>query len=462
MCSILLALGLVLFASTNLIACTWGNRDEILRLYNWEDYLAPGTIHDFEVWYRQETGKNIKVQSSGFSTNEQMYTQIASKKADFDLIVPSDYMVDRMRTEGLLQPLDFDIVYSDFDFVPMDPQSDIYLPDIVDIVDTSFDPNMEYSVPYLWGTVGILYDPVRGPSELADIDSWEAIFGDQFAGRIYMQDSVTDAFGIGSIWANRADLQEVELNYGLNSPEHGAWVESVINDTSLDNVERVREELVAQRHNLLAYAVDDANERLATASDTAGWLALVWSVQAGYAMSDNTDLRYIVPKEGSNTWIDTFAIPITARNTVAANYFLRFMLDHDVAIANMEYVGATTPVWSAYDEFGETLNDELQELQDDQDADIDEIEFLQNYIYTLFPPEDVFSRVAAYRDLGERRHDINLMWIQVKAGGGIDDSFGAGIWIVLGLLVVVVVGASTYRLWGDKVVSIFKRQKKIK
>ncbi|MCL1944743.1 MAG: extracellular solute-binding protein [Firmicutes bacterium] len=489
---------IVLFVGlTTLIGCTNG-RSQVLRIYNWEDYLSPDVIPQFEEWYNDKFPQEpIRVETSGFSTNEQMYTQIASKKADYDLIVPSDYMVARMKTEGLLMPLDLDIVYEGWDS-PFDIEEGIYNSDIVDIIKSSFDPQMNYSVPYLWGTVGILYDPVRGPDTLNDVHSWNAIFGNEYSGKIYMQDSVTDAFAIGSIWANSHELQE--QNIELNSPEHVKWVKNTINNTSQQNIDKVRQTLIDQRPNLLAYAVDDANERLATASDTAGWLALVWSVQAGYAMFDNTDLRYVVPDEGSNTWIDTFAIPTTARNPKAANYFLQFLLKDDIAYSNMEYIGATTPIESVYDDYSIELEDEMQGLEDemqgledevqylieqkeyyDQHQDwldeewdydellteidvlsveidelLEEIDFLQNYIYILFPPNDVINRVAAYQDWGDAKENINMMWIQVKSGGNIDDYFGGGAWIMLGLLIASLAVVTTHRFWWHRLTGIFK------
>lgn len=490
--SIATVLVVILLSSANLIACSFGGRDEILRIYNWEDYLSPDAIPQFETWYTEQTGKRIKVEESGFSTNEQMYTQIASKKADYDLIVPSDYMIAHMRTENLLQPIDPSIVYGDYieeqdGEYSDDILNDVYSQDILDIIKGSFDPTMQYVVPYLWGTVGILYDPVRGSDDLSDaVHSWDAIFGSQFASKIYMADSVTDAYGIASIWTNSNELKS--NNIEPNSEAHKDWVEDTINNVEPENIDKVKQELINQRPNVLAYAVDDANERLATASDTAGWLAMVWSVQAGYAMDDNSDLRYIVPDEGSNSWIDGFVIPKTAKNTYAANYFLKFLLQDDIAYENMDYIGATSPIKSVaedyqddlladvenlytqleyYNETGEWLDPNYEYEDHDPDyewqewdsvADIQsEIEFQENYIYTLFPPEDVLNRVGGYTDWGDAKNDINMMWIQVKAGGTMNDKFDYGIWIMLALLLASLGITLTYRYWGDRVVGVMNR-----
>ncbi|MDR3021767.1 MAG: ABC transporter substrate-binding protein [Clostridiales bacterium] len=438
MVSVLVIIFFGFLVSGNFLGCV--NRNQVLRIFNWEDYMAPGIVKEFEQYYLEQTGKKIKVQTSGFATNEQMYTQIATKKVDFDLIVPSDYMVDRMIKEDLLMPIDHSIVYG------TDGYRDIFDDSIVDVVENGYDKGLQYSVPYMWGTVGILYDPVRGPETLtSDVRSWESVFGDKYKGRIYMQDSVVDAFAVASIVANSEKLMSV-----ANTDQHQDLVSKVINDTSPQNIQAVREQLVRQRPNLLAYATDDANDRMAIGNQSSGFLAVVWSVQAGYAMADNQNLRYSVPDEGSNTWIDSFAITKQARNVQAANLFLKFINKSEIALQNMDYIGASTAVTQAREQYQEDIMQELYDLEEESGTDSDEYDFLKNYFDLLFPDKKVMGRVAAYQDWGEARYNINLMWIQVKSGGSDNDRFGGGVAIMLILFLLSACGIAVQIIWNRR------------
>ncbi|MCL2598848.1 MAG: extracellular solute-binding protein, partial [Firmicutes bacterium] len=263
-----IALFLSLFLMTvpivGAVACS--ARDNVLKLYNWQDYMADGVVSGFEQYYLQKTGKKIRVEVSNFATNEEAYAQIKTKKEDYDVFIPSDYMIDRMRNEDLLLALDKNILLegaTDTNGDGVVNEQDIFDKNIMEIVKDAFDPDLAYSVPYLWGTVGILYDPTRGDTRVTDADAhtWESLFGDKFAGSIYMKNSVHDAFTIGSVYANFEDVLKPLLGTDANGqtqqeivyPDGSqgvtyAYTEAykerlrkVITDTADDNIERVRE-----------------------------------------------------------------------------------------------------------------------------------------------------------------------------------------------------------------------------
>jgi len=417
-----------------LVACTQ-QRQNVLKVYNWEDYMADGVGQRFEEYYKSQTGKTIKVEFSSFSTNEEAYSQIKTKKEDYDIFVPSDYMIDKMRKEELLLPIDKSIIFEDSD------EYEIYDANIVDTIKSSYDPKFEYSIPYLWGTVGILYDPTRGNINVTEEDasSWQSVFSDKFKGKIYMKDSVHDAFSIGSIYADFYDekgstllpLIDVQGDDWIYTDEYYTQLLNVINDTSTSNIERVRQVLLQQKGNLLKYEGDDGKDAMATGGEQAGLLGLYWSTDAGYAMNDNSNLRYTVPKEGSNIYIDGFVIPKYAKNRQAANYFLKFMNDPDIAFDNMDYSGAPSPVVEAADSYRDYLENE-SDLFEDADDD-----FKQNYIDMFFANDDILRSTVAFKDFGEQSKAINEMWIGVKAGKQDDDRINPIVFNSIFIVVVV-------------------------
>ena len=500
----------------------------VLKIYNWEDYMVDDAGVRFEKWYKEQTGKTIKVEFSSFSTNEEAYSQIKTKKENYDIFVPSDYMIDRMRKEELLLPLNRDILFENGN------EYDIFNQDIVEIIGDSYDPNFGqldqngniiqdnnpiydqnsgkpikddhpiYSVPYLWGTVGILYDPTRGTTLVTDEDAltWESLFSDKYKNKIYMKDSVHDAFAIGSIYANfptrlkplllpieiagqdeygnnlykqapreanatpihiqdsdifvddngilidpngnyitKSEYKDSDNNDYLYTQEYLEELRAVISDTSDENIEITRQSLISQRKNLLKYANEDSKDAMAVGGEMAGLLSLAWSTDAGYAMADNSNLRFQVPKEGSNIYIDAFVIPKYARNYEAANYFLKFISlfdeeneDLQIPFENMDYAGAPSPVTAAADAYKEYLEEDPDEFFVDKQG-INE-EFKQNYIDMFFAPAEVFKRTAYFLDFAEASITINKMWINVKAGQTENDQIHPAILITVAVIIV--------------------------
>lgn len=270
---------------------------EKLIVYNWGDYVDPKTIELFE----EETG--ISVTYEEYETNEIMYPKILSGAIAYDVVCPSDYMVQRMIENDLLAKLNLDNIpnIKNMDSIYMEQSR-------------SFDPDNAYSVPYCVGTVGILYNKtmVHEP-----VDSWDILWDSKYADSILMQDSVRDAFAVAL----------KRRGYSLNS-------------SKVDQLIQAKDDLIAQKPLVQAYVVDQVRDKM-IGNEAA--LGVIYSGEAGYTKRENPNLEYVIPKEGSNVWIDSWVIPKNAKNKENAEKFINFMCRPDIALMNFEYLTYATP-----------------------------------------------------------------------------------------------------------------------
>ena len=267
-----------------------------LKVYNWGEYMDPQVLELFE----KETG--ISVTYDEYETNESMYPIIAKGAADYDLICPSDYMIQKMSDEGLLEPINWSRI-----------------PNAKNIDDQYFefargyDENNTYSMPYLWGTVGILYNKkmVKGP-----IDSWGVLWDTRYQDDILMQKSVRDAFGVALKY----------LGYSLNTTDEA-------------QLDEAKQKLLEQKHSgvVQAYVVDEVRDKMIAGEAAMG---VIYSGEALTCMEENEDLAYVIPKEGSNLWMDNFAIVKGAKNKENAEKFLNFLCRPEM---NFEYITYSVP-----------------------------------------------------------------------------------------------------------------------
>ena len=270
-----------------------------LKVYNWGEYMDPQVLELFE----KETG--ISVTYDEYETNESMYPIIAKGAADYDLICPSDYMIQKMSDEGLLEPINWSRI-----------------PNAKNIDDQYFefargyDENNTYSMPYLWGTVGILYNKkmVKGP-----IDSWGVLWDTEYQDDILMQKSVRDAFGVALKY----------LGYSLNTTDEA-------------QLDEAKQKLLEQKHSgvVQAYVVDEVRDKMIAGEAAMG---VIYSGEALTCMEENEDLAYVIPKEGSNLWMDNFAIVKGAKNKENAEKFLNFLCRPEIMKMNFEYITYSVP-----------------------------------------------------------------------------------------------------------------------
>ena len=416
--------------------CGCSPREEVLKIYNWGDYIEEELLDVFEDWYMRETGKKIRVRYDTFDTNEDMIMRIEVIKADYDLVCPSDYMAERMIKDGLAQKLDKSI----FDNMSRD---DLY-DGLAEKGD--FDSDFEYFAPYCWGTFGIMYDvgtdeysTIFEPDD-ARMKSWEALWTDFTTGgkkRTLMKDSVRDAYSAARIYANRDKLKELSNGFTDYNDAYKTELKSYFSSVSDEDIEQAKQTLIAQKKVLHKYEVDDGKNDM-LAHTTPAWLGFFWSCDTGLIMQEEGGghFYYEVPKEGSNIWLDGWIIPKYAKNTEAANYFLKFinMYDPDdensqFAMTNFDYMGTSMAGKAVMEDAKADLLDMMyNELTAEDRAemdqeDIDYADMMYNreewfklmYIDMMFPPDDVLARCEVMRDFGKQRGtDLDSMWIDVK------------------------------------------------
>ena len=322
---------------------------EQVIVYNWGEYIDPEVLDIFE----EETG--ITVVYEEFETNEGMYPKVQAGAVSYDVVCPSDYMIQRMIENNLLAEINFDNIPN------LKNIGEQYLKQ-----SQGFDPENKYSVPYCWGTVGILYNKT-----LVDdpVDSWSILWDEKYADQILMQNSVRDAFGIALKY----------LGYSLNS-------------TDLDELQAAKEILMEQKPLVQAYVVDQVRDKMISNEAAIG---VIYSGEAIYTQSENPDLEYVIPKEGSNMWIDSWVIPKNAQNKENAEAFINFLCRPDIAKMNFDYITYSTP------------NTAARELVED-DA-------IRNSTIA-FPAASELERCETYNYLGTKFDNIyNELWREIKS-----------------------------------------------
>lgn len=271
--------------------CTDDSKE--IRIYNAAEYIADGVIEDFE----KETG--YKVVYSEFDSNESMYTKM--KTTSYDVLIPSDYMIDRLIKEGLLQELDYSNI-PNYSLVDDTFKNDYY------------DPENKYSVPYMWCTLGILYNTDKINTQ---VDSMEIMWNKDYEGKIFMLDSSRDSFG----------MTLKLLGYSVNTENENELAEA-------------KEKMIEQRPLVLGYVTDEVKDKLISGE---GYLGLVYSGEAGKAIEETENLRYVIPKEGTIYCVDAMVVPANANNKEGAEAFINFMQRPDIAARNAAemYYGIT-------------------------------------------------------------------------------------------------------------------------
>ncbi len=278
--SLLLA---VLFSALMFSGCGT-DPSKVIRVYHASEYIGEGVIEQFE----NETG--YKVIYSEFASNEDMYTKI--KTTSYDVLIPSDYMIDRLIREDLVQELDFSNI-PNYQFVNETFKSPYY------------DPDNKFSVPYMWSTVGILYDSSKVKEEVTDMS---VMWNPEYKGKIFMLDSVRDSIG----------MTLKKLGYSVNT-------------TDSTELEKAKQELLAQRELILGYVTDEVKDKIISGEGTLG---LVYSGEAGKAMAEKDTLRYAIPENGTIYCVDAMVVPKNAQNKTGAEIFINYMQKPEIAAQN--------------------------------------------------------------------------------------------------------------------------------
>lgn len=335
---------LVVVLALSLSGCQKEGEGNIVNVYNWGEYIDKDLLTKFE----EETG--IRVIYSNFNTNEDMYVKLKNSGGNYDVVVPSDYMIERMVSEDMLRKINFDNV-PNIEYVDQE-----YLKH-------TYDPNQEYSAPFFWGTLGIVYN-----TTLVDepVDSWNILWDEKYARQIVMLDASRDSIGIALL---------------LNGHS--------LNSTNEDELRQAEELLKKQYPLVYAYLVDQTKDIMKNGEAA---LAVMYSGDAVDALSENEDLAYAVPKEGSNLWFDAMVIPKNSPNPENAEKFINFMLDPENAAQNAEYVWYSLPSAAAR----ELLSDELRDNE------------------VAYPDFDALPKMEVFRDPKDYMKIYDDIWQAVK------------------------------------------------
>ncbi|MBP1997949.1 ABC transporter substrate-binding protein [Peptostreptococcus canis] len=318
---------------------------KVLNVYNVGDYIDEDLIDEFE----EKTG--IKVQYSTYDTNEMMYQKVKSGSTKYDLIFPSDYMVQKMSSEGLLKKINYNNIpnykYIDKEFS-----------------NPKYDSTNEYSVPYMWGTLGIVYnkDVIK-----EKIDSWDVLWNPKYKRNILMFDSVRDTMGVAL----------KKLGYSMNT-------------TNQKEIDEAKQLLIKQKELILAYVNDDGKDRMV---GNEALIGIFYSGDVPGIISENDSLTYVIPKEGSNEWVDAMCIPKTSDNQDWAEEFINFLCEPKINARNTEYIGYSTPISKGR----ELLPDEMKNDK------------------SLYPDKKILEKCEAFLDLGPEIKKYDRAWIELKS-----------------------------------------------
>lgn len=348
----ILSLSLALLLSTfTLTGCAGSNSSENgeVIVYNWGEYIDPETITMFE----EETG--IKVVYDEFETNEVMYPKVEAGATAYDVICPSDYMIQKMIDNDLLAELNFENI----------PNSKNIGQQYFD-QSKEFDPENKYSMPYCFGTVGILYNKTMVEEP---IDSWSVLWDEAYTDNILMQDSVRDAFMVA-----------LKLNgFSMNTLKE-------------EELEIAKNALIDQKPLVQAYVIDQVRDKMIGNEAAIG---VIYSGEAIYTQRENENLEYVIPKEGTNVWIDSWVIPKNAPNQENGEAFINFMCREDIALMNFEYITYSTP------------NDAARELIEDEEIKNSSI---------AFPDLSQYNHLETFQYLGSEGDELyNSLWKEVKS-----------------------------------------------
>jgi spermidine/putrescine-binding protein len=339
-----LLLALILCVSSS------GFAQGVVNVFNWEDYINDDVLEMFE----EETG--IKVNMMNFTNNEDMLVKVRNSPQSFDVVFPSDYAIERLISEDMLAELNFDNI-----------PNLRYVNEA--LLDPEYDPGNLHSVPYMWGTIGILYNTTMVSEP---VTSWGILFDPKYQKDVLMLDSARDTIGIALKY----------LGYSMNTRNPLELYEA-------------KDLLIRQKQSgiVKAYQQDEIKDKMA-AGEAA--MAVIWSGDAQYAIELNEDLAYVVPEEGSNIWVDGMVIPKAARNKENAEAFINFLCRPDIAQMNCEEIWYSSPNTEAVAMMGE--------------------DYTENP--TLNPPAETVARCEVFLDIQDFIEVYNTVWLEIKSASG--------------------------------------------
>ncbi|MBQ8448266.1 MAG: spermidine/putrescine ABC transporter substrate-binding protein [Clostridia bacterium] len=349
-----------------------------LYVYNWGEYISDGSDDSLDVVKEFEALTGINVEYTTFDSNESLFAKLKSGSASYDVIIPSDYMVARLAEAGMLHKLDYSNI----------PNFDRYIDD--EFKNPEYDAKNEYSVPYMWGTVGIIYNEKYVDEADVAEKSWDLLWNEKYAGKILMFDNSRDAFAIAC----------KKLGYSMNT-------------TDKEELTAAAEELAAQRGVVQAYVMDQIFDKMVEEN---AWIAPYYAGDYLSMAEDNESLCFYSPKEGTNLFTDAMCIPATSKNKEAAEMFINFMCEPTVSAANADYIWYSTPISAA------------KELMDPEMA--------ENEI--AYPSEDAMKNMERFTNLSEEANQLmDDLWVAAVR----TNELTPGFWVGIAAICIIILAA---------------------
>ena len=394
------------------------DREHILKVYNWADYIDEELIDEFEVWYEEQTGEPVEIIYQTFDINETMLSKIELGHEDYDVVCPSDYIIERMLANDLLLPLERDFGETPDYIGNVAP----YIVEKFNQIEGNGKNANDYSVGYMWGTVGLTYNPKYISDE--EVTSWDVLKNPAYAGKVLMKDAFRDVYTALLVALNKEAIDAGEKS-----------IEKIPFDTSEESIKLVEDYLNSFKEYVCGWEADFGKEQM---TKELAWINLTWSGDAQWAIDEaadiGMDLRYAIPQTGSAVWFDGWVIPKYAKNIRAARYFINFMCKPENALRNMDMTGYVSAIGG--DEILENMTDP---------AEFDPIDV--SYFFgpqadsvcinpVMYPSKKIMERCAMMHDRGTE--ELLKMWSRVKG-----DSASAWTYILIclvfaGLIVAVI------------------------
>ena len=410
---ILLALGILASCSTP--------REEILKVYNWADYIDEDLITEFEQWYEEQTGEKVTIIYQTFDVNETMLSKIELGHEDYDLVCPSDYIIERMLMNDLLLPIDRDFGDTPDYTVNLAP----YIVDCFNNIEGFGKNANDYAVGYMWGTTGLIYNPKFVSAE--DVKSWDVLRDPKNAGHILMKEAFRDVYSVLLVALNKDAIDAGEKDLA-----------TICFDNSDESIKMVEDYLMSFRDGVCGWEADFGKDQM---TKEQAWINLSWSGDAQWAIEEaaemGVELAYSVPESGSVVWFDGWVIPKYARNVKAARYFINFMCKPENAIRNMDVIGYVSALGGDYI---------LEQVSDEEEFDPIDVSYFfgpqadsvcVNPI--MYPEKAIIDRCSMMHDSSEERTRALLeMWSRVKGDSATGMTFVTIVCALLAIAALVI------------------------
>ena len=405
----------LVIAAFVLLGCS-EDRSKILKVYNWADYIDEELIGEFEQWYEEQTGESVTIIYQTFDINETMLSKIELGHEDYDVVCPSDYIIERMLANDLLLPLERDFGETPDYIGNVAP----YIVEKFNQIEGNGKNANDYSVGYMWGTVGLIYNPKYiSDSEVKD---WDVLKNPAYAGKVLMKDAFRDVYTALLIALNKEAIDAGEKD-----------IRTLPFDTSEESIKLVEDYLNSFKESVCGWEADFGKEQM---TKELAWINLSWSGDAQWAIDEAADigmeLRYAIPQTGSAVWFDGWVIPKYAKNIKAARYFINFMCKPENALRNMDMTGYVSAIG------GEEI---LQSMTDPEEFDPIDVSYFFGpqadsvcINHVMYPAKNIIERCAMMHDRGTE--ELLKMWSRVKG-----DSASAWTYILICLVFAGLIAA---------------------